>query len=372
MARAKILLSLLAGAVCLALAPSGLIAQSALAKPVPAAKPVFHPRIGAALGIFPQFTFRNGRLQRAQSASQPLTPLTYHGGADDDRRGHRTHDLLDRRHEPLPGAAAWGAARLHRHDRAVPHRRRGRQHGNVGTDVYQRPLQRLHRAAPVRIWHDTRRHHPWRVHRPPCPRRHDDRHPALPVEVRAVRLAQATRRPASPTPRSRQRSTASSTPPAARAACTTSGTCSRRPVSTNASPPASARRTPSVAITRCRISATARRSMPTRATRSSSRAAVNNPGNDPQGYPDAEHVIDIVAHEVNEAMTDPEGVGYCDPNGFETGDKCEFGPQFGTPLGFAPNGSPVQPGGQRPPVPDPGDVGQPGQHQHSELRPGDD
>jgi hypothetical protein len=67
---------------------------------------------------------------------------------------------------------------------------------------------------------------------------------------------------------------------------------------------------------------------------------VNNPGNDPQGYPDAEHVIDIVAHEVNEAMTDPEGVGYMDPNGFETGDKCEFGPQFGTPLGFAPNGSP--------------------------------
>jgi len=67
---------------------------------------------------------------------------------------------------------------------------------------------------------------------------------------------------------------------------------------------------------------------------------VNNPGNDPQGYPDAEHVIDIVAHEVNEAMSDPEGVGYMDPNGFENGDKCEFGPQFGTPLGFAPNGSP--------------------------------
>jgi hypothetical protein len=67
---------------------------------------------------------------------------------------------------------------------------------------------------------------------------------------------------------------------------------------------------------------------------------VNNPGNDPQGYPDAELVIDIVAHETNEAMTDPEGVGYMDPNGFETGDKCEFGPQFGTPLGFAANGSP--------------------------------
>jgi hypothetical protein len=62
---------------------------------------------------------------------------------------------------------------------------------------------------------------------------------------------------------------------------------------------------------------------------------VNNPGNDPQGYPDAEHTIDIAAHEIVEAMTDPEGVGYMDPNGFETGDKCQFGPQFGTPLGFS-------------------------------------
>jgi hypothetical protein len=68
--------------------------------------------------------------------------------------------------------------------------------------------------------------------------------------------------------------------------------------------------------------------------------AVNNPGSDPEGYPDAEVVIDIVAHETNEAMTDPEGVGYMDPNGFEVGDKCENGPQLGTPLGFAPDGSP--------------------------------
>jgi|GEM_PF-2234702 len=67
---------------------------------------------------------------------------------------------------------------------------------------------------------------------------------------------------------------------------------------------------------------------------------VNEPGNDPEGYPDAEIVIDIVAHETVEAMTDPEGVGYMDPNGFEVGDKCEFGPQYGPSLGFAPNGSP--------------------------------
>ena len=34
-------------------------------------------------------------------------------------------------------------------------------------------------------------------------------------------------------------------------------------------------------------------------------------------------------------MTDPEGVGWMDPNGYEVGDKCEFGPARGTPLGFA-------------------------------------
>jgi hypothetical protein len=64
------------------------------------------------------------------------------------------------------------------------------------------------------------------------------------------------------------------------------------------------------------------------------------PGADPEGYPDAEVTIDVAAHETNEAMSDPEGVGWMDPNGFEIGDKCEFGPQHGTPLGFAPNGSP--------------------------------
>ena len=39
-------------------------------------------------------------------------------------------------------------------------------------------------------------------------------------------------------------------------------------------------------------------------------------------------------------MTDPEGTGWVDPNGYEVADKCEFGPQHGTPLGFATNGSP--------------------------------
>jgi len=68
--------------------------------------------------------------------------------------------------------------------------------------------------------------------------------------------------------------------------------------------------------------------------------SVFTPGNDPQGNPDAEVTVDTVAHEVNEAMTDPTGVGWMDPNGYEVGDKCEFGSQIGTPLGFADDGSP--------------------------------
>ena len=64
------------------------------------------------------------------------------------------------------------------------------------------------------------------------------------------------------------------------------------------------------------------------------------PGADPQGYPDAEAMLNAAAHETVEAMTDPVGTGWMDPNGFETGDKCESGPQIGQPLGFAGNGSP--------------------------------
>jgi hypothetical protein len=63
-------------------------------------------------------------------------------------------------------------------------------------------------------------------------------------------------------------------------------------------------------------------------------------GGDPEGNPDAEATIDTVAHETVEAITDPEGTGWMDPNGFEVGDKCEIGPQIGNPLGYAANGSP--------------------------------
>jgi hypothetical protein len=60
---------------------------------------------------------------------------------------------------------------------------------------------------------------------------------------------------------------------------------------------------------------------------------------DPNGNPEAEDTIDTAAHETEEAITDPEGVGYMDPNGFEVGDKCER-PVLGKPLGHAPNGAP--------------------------------
>ena len=64
------------------------------------------------------------------------------------------------------------------------------------------------------------------------------------------------------------------------------------------------------------------------------------PGGDPNGNPDAEATLRTAAEETLEAMTDPEGSGWMDPNGFEIGDKCDAGPQVGTPLGFAANGSP--------------------------------
>jgi hypothetical protein len=63
------------------------------------------------------------------------------------------------------------------------------------------------------------------------------------------------------------------------------------------------------------------------------------PGQDPQGNPEAEATLITVAHEAVEAITNPKGTGWMDPNGFEVADKCET-PQVGTPLGFAPDGAP--------------------------------
>ncbi len=64
------------------------------------------------------------------------------------------------------------------------------------------------------------------------------------------------------------------------------------------------------------------------------------PGSDPQGNPEGEETIDTMAHETVEAVTNPVGNAWMDPNGFEVADKCENGPEQGTPLGFAADGSP--------------------------------
>jgi hypothetical protein len=64
------------------------------------------------------------------------------------------------------------------------------------------------------------------------------------------------------------------------------------------------------------------------------------PGSDPEGNPEAEETIDTVAHEAIEAVTNPVGNAWMDPNGFEVADKCENGPQQGTPIGYAPDGAP--------------------------------
>jgi hypothetical protein len=64
------------------------------------------------------------------------------------------------------------------------------------------------------------------------------------------------------------------------------------------------------------------------------------PGGDPEGNPEAEVTIDTAAHEAVEAITDPYGTGWMDPNGFEVADDCE-NPETGPPLGYALlNGSP--------------------------------
>ena len=64
------------------------------------------------------------------------------------------------------------------------------------------------------------------------------------------------------------------------------------------------------------------------------------PGSDPEGNPEAEETIDTMAHETIEAATNPVGNAWMDPNGLEVADKCENGPEQGTPLGYAADGSP--------------------------------
>ncbi|MDQ6842168.1 MAG: hypothetical protein M3025_07075, partial [Actinomycetota bacterium] len=61
-------------------------------------------------------------------------------------------------------------------------------------------------------------------------------------------------------------------------------------------------------------------------------------GSDPQGNPDAEFTVNVAAHELAEAITDPHGNGWLDANGLEIGDKCQN--TLDSPLGYAANGAP--------------------------------
>jgi hypothetical protein len=339
MTRAKMLPFLLACAVCLALAPSALTASSALAKTGPAAKPVFHPRIGPALGIFPAFSFRNGRLQPAQSASQPLTPLTYHGGQT-MTGGVTVHTIYwtggtnPFQGQP-PGAPHDYIGMIEQYLTDVAAASTGTS-GQTCTaarcNVFTVQAQFGWGTTPGGITHGayTVQHAPgdMMVDSQPYPAK--SKQCASPnntaicitdaqVQAEVDRVINAIHGP-----RGLHDIWYVFTPPGVDE-CINPGVCESNIFGGYHSVSNLGRGPTIYAYTGDPIVQT---------------KAANNPGNDPEGYPDAELAIDGVAHEVNEAMTDPEGVGYMDPNGFETGDKCEFGPQFGTPLGFAPDGSP--------------------------------
>jgi hypothetical protein len=343
MSRAKMLLFSLASAVCLALLPSALTMPSALASPgapptpgAPAkAKPVFHPRIGAALGLVPALTSQNGRLEPAQSASQPLTPVTYHGGqtmtggvtvhtifwtggtnAFQGKPSGAPHNYIGMIQQYLTDVAAASTGTSGQTCTAA--------HCNVFTVQPQfgwgtTPGGITHGAYTVRY-----------------SARHDSMMDTQPYPSKSVQCASPQNTAICITDAQVQaevnriiNATHGSrglhdiwyvfTPPGVDE-CISPGVCESNAFGGYHSVSDLGRGPTIYAYTGDPIVET---------------SAVNNPGSDPEGYPDAEVVIGIVAHEMNEAMTDPEGVGYMDPNGFEVGDKCEFGPQFGTPLGFA-------------------------------------
>lgn len=345
MSRAKVLLFSLTSAVCLALAAGALTTPSALATPSASANPVFHPRIGPALGIFPALKFQNGRLQPAerlqpaQAASQPLTPLTYHGGQT-MTGGVTVHTIFwTGGTNPFqgrpPGAPADYAGMIEQYLTDVAAASTGTSGQTCTTAACN-----VFTVQPQFGWGTTLGgitqgaytvHHVLgdsMIDTQPYPSKSEQcaspQNTAIcvtdaQVQAEVDRVINATHGP-----RGLHDIWYVFTPPGVDE-CINPGVCETNAFGGYHSVSDLGRGPTIYAYTGDPIVET---------------TAVNNPGSDPQGYPDAEVVIDIVAHEVNEAMTDPEGVGYMDPNGFETGDKCEFGPQRGTPLGFAPDGSP--------------------------------
>jgi hypothetical protein len=339
MARAKVLVISLVCAVGLALAPSGLTATSALAMPGASAKTVFHPRIGPALGIFPAYTVKNGRLQLAQTGSQPLTPVTYHGGqtmtggvtvhtifwtggtnAFQGRPPGAPHDYIGMIQQYLADVAKANTGT------------KGQACTTAHCNVFTVEAQYGFGTTSGGITHGTNTVHfalgDSMIDNQPYPSKSEQC--ASPQNtatcVTDAQVQAEVDRVITITHGSRGLHDIwyVFTPPDVDE-CISPGVCETNAFGGYHSVSDLGHGPTIYAYTGDPIVET---------------TAVNNPGSDPQGYPDAEVVIDIVAHEVNEAMTDPEGVGYMDPNGSEIGDKCEVGPQNGTPLGFAVDGSP--------------------------------
>jgi hypothetical protein len=334
-------LALAAGLLAVA-APAAAAAKTMPNAPAPSgarAKPVFHPRIGPALGIFPAFTFQNGRLRPAQSASQPLTPVTYHGGQT-MTGGITVHTIYwTGGTKPFQGKPS-GAP--HNYIGMIEQYLTDVAHASTGTSGQTCTRARCNAftvesqfgwgTIPGGITHGAYSVHHARgnmmIDTQPYPPKSvqcaSPQNTAVcitdgQVQAEVNRVINATHGS-----RGLRDIWYVFTPPDVDE-CISPGVCESNAFGGYHSVSDLGRGPTIYAYTGDPIVESSR---------------VNNPGNDPEGYPDAEHVIDIVAHEVNEAMSDPEGVGYMDPNGFEIGDKCEFGPQFGTPLGFAPDGSP--------------------------------
>lgn len=350
MARTKALITFLAGAVCLALAPGVLTTTSALARPSPpgpsgtssthSPEPTFRPRIGPALGIFPALTFRNGRLQPAQSATQPLTPVTYHGGQT-MTGGVTVHTIFwTGGTNPFQGRPSGapadyiGMVEQYLTDvSAASTGTSGQSCTIIHCNVFTVESQFGWGTTPGGITHGTNavsynpavdsiidnQSYPSKSAQCASPQNVQICVTDAQVQAEINRVINARHGS-----RGRHDLWYVFTPPGVDE-CVAPGACESNAFGGYHSVGDLGAGPTIYAYTGDPIVET---------------TAVNNPGNDPEGYPDAEVVINIIAHEVNEAMTDPEGVGYMDPNGFEVGDKCEFGPQVGTPLGFAPDGSP--------------------------------
>jgi hypothetical protein len=340
MARVKFLLFSLVSIVFLALGPGAVAAPGTPAAPGLPAKPAFHPRIGPALGIMPPLTIQHGQLQPAVSMpAQPLTPVTYHGGQT-MTGGITVHTIFwSGGTSPFQGRPAGaphnyiGMVQQYLTDVAKASTGTSGQacttaHCNVFTVESQfgwgtTPGNITHGAYTVHYGSsDTvidNQPYPSKSVQCASPQNTATCITDHQVQVEINRVINATHGP-----RGLHDIWYVFTPPNVDE-CISPGVCESNAFGGYHGVGNLGHGTTIYAYTGDPIVET---------------KAVNNPGSDPEGYPDAEVTIDIVAHETNEAMTDPEGVGYMDPNGFEVGDKCEFGPQLGTPLGFAPDGSP--------------------------------